>query len=88
MLLGGDVATVSVKLYAGLQALVGSKTVELALPPNATVGQLRDKIVEEYPILQAFIATLVCAIDEEMVDVDHVLRDGEKVELIPPIAGG
>ena len=88
MLLGGDVATVSVKLYAGLQALVGSKSVELALPPGATVGQLRDKIVEEHPVLQAFIATLVCAIDEEMVDVDHVLRDGEKVELIPPIAGG
>jgi molybdopterin converting factor small subunit len=27
-------------------------------------------------------------VNEEMVESDHVLADGEKVELIPPIAGG
>jgi molybdopterin synthase catalytic subunit len=88
MLLESAVTNVSVKLFAGLQGLVGSKSVEIALPPNATVGQLRDRIVQEYPVLEAFIGTLVCAIDEEMVEPDHVLRDGEQVELIPPIAGG
>ena len=40
------------------------------------------------PVLDALINTLVIAIDEEMVDVGHVLAEGEKVELIPPIAGG
>jgi molybdopterin synthase sulfur carrier subunit len=88
MLLGVRVSTVSVKLFAGLQGLVGKPVVELALPSGATVGQLRDKIVEEYPVLEAFIGTLVCAVNEEMVPVDHVLADDEKVELIPPIAGG
>jgi molybdopterin converting factor small subunit len=80
--------TVNVKLFAGLQALVGKPAVELALPPGATIGQLRDKMVEEYPVLEAFISTLVCSVNEEMVEPDHVLADGEKVELIPPIAGG
>ena len=79
---------VSVKLYAGLQGLVGKRDVELSLPAGATVEQLRHKIVEEYPVLEALINTLVVAIDEEMVPVEQVLRDGEKVELIPPIAGG
>jgi molybdopterin synthase sulfur carrier subunit len=81
-------STVNVKLYAGLQGLVGSRAVDLDLPAGATVAQLRDKIVEEYPVLEAFISTLVCAIDEEMVPVEYVLREGERVELIPPIAGG
>jgi molybdopterin converting factor small subunit len=81
-------STVNVKLFAGLQGLVGKPVVELTLPPGATVGQLRDKMVEEYPVLEAFISTLVCAIDEEMVPVEHVLRENERVELIPPIAGG
>ena len=80
--------TVNVKLFAGLQGLVGKSAVELALPPGATIGQLRDKMVEEYPVLEAFISTLVCSVNEEMVESDHVLADGEKVELIPPIAGG
>jgi molybdopterin converting factor small subunit len=81
-------STVNVKLYAGLQGLVGSKSVDLIVKPGATVADLRDRIVEEYPVLEALINTLVVAIDEEMVPVEQVLRDGEQVELIPPIAGG
>lgn len=80
--------TVNVKLFAGLQGLVGKRDVDLALPPGATIGLLRDRMVEEYPVLEAFISTLVCSVNEEMVESDHVLADGEKVELIPPIAGG
>jgi molybdopterin converting factor small subunit len=49
---------------------------------------LRDRIVEEYPQLEALMGTLVVAVDEEMVPTEHVLEDGAKVELIPPIAGG
>jgi molybdopterin converting factor subunit 1 len=79
---------VSVRLYAGLQGLVGKRDVELSLPAGATVEQLRDRIVDEYPVLEALISTLVVAVNEEMVSTDHVIAEGEKVELIPPIAGG
>jgi len=79
---------VNVRLYAGLQGLVGKRDVELSLPAGATVEQLRDRIVDEYPVLEALISTLVVAVNEEMVPTDHVIAEGEKVELIPPIAGG
>ena len=80
--------TVQVKMFAGLQGLVGKPVVELTLPSGATVGQLRDRMVEEYPVLEAFMGTLVCAVGEEMVPVEHVIAEGERIELIPPIAGG
>lgn len=81
-------ANVNVRLFAGLQALVGRKDVDVTVRDGATVGELRDRIVEEYPVLEAFMGTLVCAVGEEMVDTAHVLRDGERIELIPPISGG
>jgi molybdopterin converting factor small subunit len=31
---------------------------------------------------------LVCAVDEEYVPSEHVLRDGDHVALIPPVSGG
>jgi molybdopterin converting factor small subunit len=34
------------------------------------------------------MGTLVLAVGEEMVPPEHVLVDGERVELIPPISGG
>lgn len=81
-------ATVNVRFFAGLQNVVGAKTADVSLPDGATVAQLRDRIIAEYPVLEAFMGTLVIAANEEIVPPEHVLRDGEKVELIPPISGG
>lgn len=81
-------ATVNVRLYAGLQDMIGARDVKLQLPDGATIGQLRERLGEEYPVVQAFLPTLVCAVDEEYVPSEHVLRDGDHVALIPPVSGG
>jgi molybdopterin converting factor subunit 1 len=80
--------SINVRLFAGLHDLVGKRDVVLDLPDGATVEQLRDRLGEEYPIVQPFLTTLVCAVDEEYVPPEYVLREGEDVALIPPISGG
>ncbi len=81
--------TVKVRLFAGLRALVaGGGDIELTLPPGATIAVLRDRLTEEYPMLEAFMGTLVCAVSEEVQPPEHQLADGDRVDLIPPIAGG
>jgi molybdopterin converting factor subunit 1 len=82
------VTTVNVRLFAGLHDLVGKRDLVLELPDGATIGDLRDHLGEEYPIVQAFLPTLVCAVDEEYVPSEHVLRSGDNVALIPPVSGG
>ncbi len=80
--------TVNVRLFAGLRSLVGDRDIALALPEGATVGTLRDTLVAEYPVLEAFIGTLVCAVAEEVQPPEHPLADGDHVDIIPPISGG
>lgn len=80
--------TVTVRLFAGLRGLVGDGDIEVALPPGATVATLRDRLTEEYPVLEAFMGTLVCAVSEEVQAPEHHLVEGDRVDLIPPIAGG
>ena len=80
--------TVQVRLFAGLRGLVGGGDIELTLPPGATIAVLRDRLTEEYPVLEAFMGTLVCAVSEEVQPPDHPLADGDRIDLIPPIAGG
>jgi MoaE-MoaD fusion protein len=80
--------TVNVRLFAGLHDLVGKRDLVLELPDGATIGDLRDQLGEEYPVVQAFLGTLVCAVDEEYVPSEHVLREGDNVALIPPVSGG
>jgi molybdopterin converting factor subunit 1 len=80
--------TVNVRLFAGLRDLVGARDIQLSLREGATVADLRSRLGEEYPAVQAFLPTLVCAVDEEYVPSEHRLRDGDMVALIPPVSGG
>ncbi len=80
--------TANVRLFAGLHQLIGERDLEMQLPEGATIEQLRNKLGEEYPLVQAFLPTLVCAVGEEYVPGEHVLHDGDHVALIPPVSGG
>jgi molybdopterin converting factor small subunit len=79
---------VNVRLFAGLQGLIGKPDIQMDLPSGATIATLRDQLVDQYPQVEPFMSTLVCAVGEEMIDSDHLLAEGDRIELIPPIAGG
>jgi len=79
---------VRVRLFAGLSGVVGSRELDVALDGTPTIDALRGRLADEYPVLHAFLPTLVCAVDEEVVPGEHVLADGACVEIIPPISGG
>ncbi len=79
---------VTISLFAGLHDLVGKRNVTMELAEGATVDQLRTELGELYPVVLPYLATLVCAVDDEYVTVDHTLSDGDDVALIPPVSGG
>lgn len=80
--------TINVRLFAGLKDLIGEREITIDVPAGATVGDLRNRVGQAYPIVQALLPVLVCAVDEEYVDPTHVLREGDTVALIPPVSGG
>ena len=80
--------TVRVRLFAGLSQLIGEREIEMQLPDGATVSVLRETLGARHPVVQALLPAVVCAIDEEYVEADQVLADGDRVALIPPVSGG
>ena len=78
----------SVRLFAGLRDLVGSRDVELELADGATVADLRDELSSRYPAVIPIMGTLVCAVNEDYVSNDHRLSPGDDVALVPPVSGG
>ena len=80
--------TVHIRLYAGLQDMIGARDIDMDLPAGATVARLREQLGDQYPVVQAFLPVLVCAVDEEYVPNEHVLHEGDRVALIPPVSGG
>ncbi len=57
------------------------------LAPDDTLGTLAGRIAADYPPLGAAVGVRL-AVNRKYVPLNHVLRDGDEVAVIPPVSGG
>lgn len=79
---------IRVHFYGLLKQDVGSKEQVIDLGQGATVADLLAALAEQQPALRPRLATVACAVGDELVAPDHPLRDGDAVALLPPVSGG
>jgi molybdopterin converting factor subunit 1 len=79
--------TVTVLLFASYADAVGLPTIELALPPGATVGDAVQRVTALPGGDRVPPAPLV-AVNERYASLDQRLAAGDEVAIIPPVAGG
>ena len=79
---------VDVKLFASCRELIGKDKITLELEKNQmTVGSLRRKILDLYPVLSSQIQFVV-AINCEVVDEITPVSSADVVAILPPVSGG
>lgn len=78
----------TVLLFARARDLAGTDTVSIALPPGATVGQLRRALADAYPKLAGLLERSALAVNDEFADNAAVLPPDAVVALLPPVSGG
>ena len=79
--------SVSVRLFAMLREQRGESRLEIDLCEGETVEQLFARLFEEEGP-RCSLESLLFAVNQAYVPADHVLRDGDEVAFIPPLAGG
>jgi len=79
---------VKLLLFAEAKEIVGSESVELTLDDSATVGQLKQAVVELHPGLKKLIEESSISVDRKYAQDDQPLRNGAEIGLIPPVSGG
>jgi len=80
---------VEVHFYAAARELAGcpSSTFEFgsqSLPQE----ELRGMVADRYPSLRAFLQRMRLAVNGDFVEASHVICDGDRVDVLPPVAGG
>ena len=80
--------TVTVKLFAVYQEVYGTPELILQFPAGATVGQVRDRLLNEQPQLERWRELTRFGVNFQFVEPDQVLQGGDEVVLIPPVSGG
>jgi len=80
--------TVRVEFYSRLKEIIGASILEIALPDNATVSDLIQQLLSEYPKLRDFQKSMLFGIGVDFVQKNHALRNRDVIAIMPPVQGG
>ena len=79
---------VKVSLFAAAKDMMGTEELEIALDDSATLGELKQTLVEQNPSLLELVEKSAFSIDKDYVVDEKPLYHGAVVSLIPPVSGG
>lgn len=80
--------TVPVTFWSYFADLAGRAETEIEVPEGATVGLLLEAIYRTHPALSDLRRSTLVAVGVEYQDASHVLTEGDRVSLFPPVQGG
>ena len=78
----------NVLLFARAKDLIGADRVEIDLPEPATVGELRQGLMGQYPLLAGLLEKSAFAVNDEFAEDGLPIPAGAEVALLPPVSGG
>jgi molybdopterin converting factor subunit 1 len=74
--------------FAVLRDIAGTGETELDLPDGTTAQAVWESLRSRHPQLAGYATAPMTAINEEYASADAVLREGDDLAFIPPVAGG
>lgn len=78
---------VKVRLFASLREEVGQELVELEVPDQCSVDSLLKVFTSLYPKTEGLGPVLV-AVNQEVGDLETLVKEEDEVVLLPPVSGG
>jgi MoaE-MoaD fusion protein len=79
---------IRLRLFAVYRDRAGLEEDVLDVPDGARVGEVLDLVRQRYAGLRDLPPRVLAAVNMDYVQPDAVLRDGDELALIPPVAGG
>ena len=79
--------TVTLLLFASYADALGASSLDMELPRESTVGELLTAI-RSRPGAERLPPRPLVAVNQAYAGLDAVVREGDEVALIPPVAGG
>lgn len=74
--------------FAVLRDITGKSEEILELPDGARAQEIWNRLRSRHDQLAGYDKPPMTAVNESYVSADQLLRDGDEVAFIPPVAGG
>ncbi len=79
---------VKVLFWGLIHDLTGFAQEEVSIPEGETLGDLWRQYESRFPRLREMAGSLFTAVNQEVADHSHRLREGDEVAFMPPVSGG
>ena len=79
---------IKVRLFAVARQAVNQDSLEIKLTDGATITDLKNELVKQFPQFESMREHLLVAVDAEYAKEDQVLMPSSEIALIPPVSGG
>ena len=79
---------VHVRYFASVRERLRRGEEEVRVAAEATIADLWGELQRAHPALAEVGASLRFAVNQEYVDREHRLAEGDEVAVIPPVSGG
>ena len=79
---------VKLLFFAGFRGIVGEGEMTKEIPEGWSVSDLWNDLAESHPKLRGFSDSIMKAVNQEYVEADTLLKEGDEVAFIPPVSGG
>ncbi len=79
---------VEVQLFAAAADRAGARQLTVQVPAAASLVELRRRLIQNCPPLEALAMNSRWAVDCEFVDVGFVIDGDLRIAMIPPVSGG
>ena len=79
---------IKVLFFATIKERAGIKSMDLDIPLNMTIQQLKEKLGTEYPHLKDSLKSVLIAINHEYAFNEAIIPSNAEIALFPPVSGG
>ena len=81
---------IQVKFFAALKEKLNCEQIELSPNKLLTVSDVKNKLVSQNPEWSSALnnQSLLMAVNQEMVNAEHPIKDNDEVAFFPPVTGG
>lgn len=79
---------VTVKMFAAVRDAVGASEVQIDVPEDATIADVRAALSAAYPPVSQLVSRTMFAMNARYARDNEVIRENVDLACIPPVSGG
>lgn len=78
---------IDIKAFGIARDILGNSTINLNIAAETSVESLMEQLKKEYPAFKE-LTSLAIAINTSYATPEQLIKEGDEVVIIPPVAGG